>query len=144
MPQARFSRLVLEKLPLFALAAADGAVTIFAQRSGGAMGLVLPLGVWKTPSNAYALYVWKAFWPARLAVFYPHPGAALAVWQIGLAALFVLTVTTQVWRQRFARPYLLTGWLWFLGTLVPVIGLIQVGQQASADRYAYIPLIGIG
>jgi protein O-mannosyl-transferase len=55
----------------------------------------------------------------------------------------VLTVTTQVWRQRFARPYLLTGWLWFLGTLVPVIGLIQVGQQAIADRYAYIPLIGI-
>jgi protein O-mannosyl-transferase len=144
VPQARFSRLVLEKLPLFALAAADGAVTIFAQRSGGAMGLVLPLGVrLENAVYAYALYVWKAFWPARLAVFYPHPGAALAVWQIGLAALFVLTVTTLVWRQRFARPYLLTGWLWFLGTLVPVIGLIQVGQQASADRYAYIPLIGI-
>ncbi len=144
VPQARFSRLVLEKLPLFALAAADGAVTIFAQRSGGAMGLVLPLGVrLENAVYAYALYVWKAFWPARLAVFYPHPGAALAVWQIGRAALFVLTVTTLVWRQRFARPYLLTGWLWFLGTLVPVIGLIQVGQQASADRYAYIPLIGI-
>jgi tetratricopeptide (TPR) repeat protein len=144
VPQARFSRLVLEKLPLFALAAADGAVTIFAQRSGGAMGLVLPLGVrLENAVYAYALYVWKAFWPARLAVFYPHPGAALAVWQIGLAALFVLTVSTQVWRQRFARPYLLTGWLWFLGTLVPVIGLIQVGQQAIADRYAYIPLIGI-
>jgi tetratricopeptide (TPR) repeat protein len=144
VPQARFSRLVLEKLPLFALAAADGAVTIFAQRSGGAMGLVLPLGVrLENAVYAYALYLWKAFWPARLAVFYPHPGAALAVWQIGLAALFVLTVTTLVWRQRFARPYLLAGWLWFLGTLVPVIGLIQVGQQASADRYAYIPLIGI-
>ena len=144
VPQARFSRLVLEKLPLFALATADGAVTIFAQRSGGAMGLVLPLGVrLENAVYAYALYLWKAFWPARLAVFYPHPGAALAVWQIGLAALFVLTVTTLVWRQRFARPYLLTGWLWFLGTLVPVIGLIQVGQQASADRYAYIPLIGI-
>ncbi len=144
VPQARFSRLVLEKLPLFALAAADGAVTIFAQRSGGAMGLVLPLGVrLENAVYAYALYVWKAFWPARLAVFYPHPGAALAVWQIGLAALFVLTVTTLVWRERFARPYLLTGWLWFLGTLVPVIGLIQVGQQAIADRSAYIPLIGI-
>ena len=144
VPQARFSRLVLEKLPLFALAAADGAVTIFAQHSGGAMGLVLPLGVrLENAVYAYALYVWKAFWPARLAVFYPHPGAAFAVWQIGLAALFVFTVTTLVWRQRFARPYLLTGWLWFLGTLVPVIGLIQVGQQAIADRYAYIPLIGI-
>jgi hypothetical protein len=100
VPQARFSRLVLEKLPLFALAAADGAVTIFAQRSGGAMGLVLPLGVrLENAVYAYALYVWKAFWPARLAVFYPHPGAALAVWQIGLAALFVLTVSTQVWRR---------------------------------------------
>ncbi|MGC1435553.1 MAG: tetratricopeptide repeat protein [Terriglobales bacterium] len=143
-PQARFSRLVIEKLPLLALSAADGAVTIFAQRSGGAMNLVLPLGVrLENAIYAYALYVWKAFWPARLAVFYPHPGATLAVWQIGLAAFFVFTVTALVWQQRAARPYLLTGWLWFLGTLVPVIGLVQVGQQAIADRYAYVPLIGI-
>jgi tetratricopeptide (TPR) repeat protein len=144
VPKARFSRLVIEKLPLLALSAADGAITIFAQRSGGAMRLVLPLGVrLQNAIYAYALYVWKAFWPARLAVFYPHPGAAIAVWQIGLAALFVFTVTALVWQQRAVRPYLLTGWLWFLGTLVPVIGLIQVGQQAIADRYAYVPLIGI-
>jgi tetratricopeptide (TPR) repeat protein len=144
VPQASFSRLVLEKLPLLVLAAADCAVTIFAQRSGGAMRWVLPLGVrLENAIYAYALYVWKAFWPSRLAVFYPHPGAALAVWQIGLAALFVFTVTALVWQQRYARPYLLTGWLWFLGTLVPVIGLVQVGQQAIADRYAYVPLIGI-
>jgi hypothetical protein len=144
VPQARFSRLVLEKLPLLALAAADGAITIFSQRSGGAMNLVLPRGVrLENAIYAYALYVWKAFWPARLAVFYPHPGAALARWQIGVAALFVFTVTALVWQQRAARPYLLIGWFWFLGTLVPVIGLIQVGQQAIADRYAYVPLIGI-
>jgi tetratricopeptide (TPR) repeat protein len=144
VPQASFSRLVLEKLPLLVLAAIDCAVTIFAQRSGGAMRLVLPLGVrLENAIYAYALYVWKAFWPSRLAVFYPHPGAALAVRQIGLAALFVFTVTALVWQQRYARPYLLTGWLWFLGTLVPVIGLVQVGQQAIADRYAYVPLIGI-
>jgi protein O-mannosyl-transferase len=89
------------------------------------------------------MYVWKGFWPARLAVFYPHPGATLAVWQLGLAALFLLSVSTLVWRERTARPYLVTGWLWFLGTLVPVIGLVQVGEQAMADRYAYIPLIGV-
>jgi tetratricopeptide (TPR) repeat protein len=144
VPQTRFLRLVLEKFPLIALSAASGAITIFAQRSGGSMRLVLPLSVrLENAIYAYAMYVWKAFWPVRLAVFYPHPGAALAVWRFALAALFVLSVSALVWLQRDARPYLVTGWLWFLGTLVPVIGLIQVGEQAMADRYAYIPLIGI-
>ena len=141
--QAPFSRLVLEKLPLLALSAADAVVTIFAQRSYGAMHLVVP--VWVRLENAvyaYAMYVWKGFWPARLAVFYPY-SAALAGWQLGLAALFVVTVSALVWRERMSRPYLVTGWLWFLGTLVPVIGLIQVGEQAMADRYAYIPMMGI-
>jgi tetratricopeptide (TPR) repeat protein len=144
VPQARFSWLVVEKLPLLALSAAASAVTIFAQRSGGSMRLVLPLSVrLENAIYAYAMYVWKGFWPARLAVFYPHPGATLAVWRLGLAALFVLFVSALVWQQRAARPYLIVGWLWFLGTLVPVIGLIQVGEQAIADRYAYIPLIGV-
>jgi Flp pilus assembly protein TadD len=144
VPQARLSRVVLEKLPLFALSAASGVVTIFAQRTYGAMHLELPLAVrCENATYAYAMYVWKAFCPVRLAVFYPHPGATLAVWQLGLATVFVLSVSGFVWRQRGAQPYLLTGWLWFLGTLVPVIGLIQVGEQAMADRYAYIPLIGI-
>jgi Flp pilus assembly protein TadD len=144
VPQTPFARLVLEKLPLLALSAADCAVTIFAQRSGGAMRLALPLGVrLENAIYAYAMYVWKGFWPAWLAVFYPHPGAALAVWQLGLAALFLFLVSAVVWWQRSTRPYLVTGWLWFLGTLVPVIGLIQVGEQAIADRYAYIPLIGV-
>jgi tetratricopeptide (TPR) repeat protein len=142
--QAPFSRLVLEKLPLLALSAADCAVTIFAQRSGGAMRLLLPLGVrLENAIYAYAEYVWKAFFPVWLAVFYSHPGATLAVWKLALAALFVLSVTMLSWRQRARQPYLLIGWLWFLGTLVPVIGLIQVGEQAIADRYAYVPLIGI-
>jgi tetratricopeptide (TPR) repeat protein len=142
--QAPLLRLVLEKLPLFALSAASAVVTVFAQRSSGAMHLVLPLGVrLENAIYAYAMYVWKACWPARLAVFYPHPGATLAVWQLGLAALFVLFVSAMVWRGSAARPYLAIGWLWFLGTTVPVIGLIQVGEQAMADRYAYIPLIGV-
>jgi protein O-mannosyl-transferase len=144
VPQAPFSRLVLEKLPLFTLAAVSGVVTIFAQRSYGSMHLTLPLGVrLENAIYAYAMYVWKGFWPVRLAVFYPHPGATLAVWQLGLAAFFLLSVSTLVWRKGGARPYLVAGWLWFLGTLVPVIGLIQVGEQAMADRYAYIPLIGV-
>jgi protein O-mannosyl-transferase len=141
---APFSRLVLEKLPLLALSAAASAITIFAQRSGGSIHLVLPIGVrLENAVFAYAMYIWKAFWPVRLAVFYPHPGASLAFWQFGLAALFLVSLSALVWRERMARPYLVTGWLWFLGTLVPVIGLIQVGEQAMADRYAYVPLIGI-
>ncbi|MGA8492430.1 MAG: tetratricopeptide repeat protein [Terriglobales bacterium] len=144
VPQAPFSRLILEKLPLLALSAGASAVTVFAQRSGGAMHLVLPFGVrLENATYGYALYVWKAFWPAWLAVFYPHPGDTLAAWQLGLAGLFLLSVSALVWWQRRARPYLITGWLWFLGTLVPVIGIVQVGEQAIADRYAYIPLIGI-
>ncbi len=144
LPQAPFSRLVLEKLPLLALSAAASAVTIFSQRTGGSMRLVLPLGVrLENAIYAYALYIWKALWPAWLAVFYPHPGATLTLWQLGIAAFFLLSVSVLVWRQRVTRPYLITGWLWFLGTLVPVIGLIQVGEQAIADRYAYVPLIGI-
>jgi tetratricopeptide (TPR) repeat protein len=142
--KAPFPRLILEKLPLLALAAADCVVTFFVQRSGNAMHLALPLSVrLENAIYAYAMYVWKAFCPVWMAVFYPHPGATLAVWKLGLAALFVLSVTVFAWLQRATQPYLLIGWLWFLGTLVPVIGLIQVGEQAIADRYAYVPLIGI-
>jgi tetratricopeptide (TPR) repeat protein len=92
---------------------------------------------------AYALYVWKAFFPVRLAPFYPYSGQGFAIWQLGTAALFLAATTALVWKQRFVRRYLVTGWLWYLGTLVPVIGLVQVGDQAMADRYAYIPLLGI-
>ena len=142
--RAPLSRLVLEKLPLLALSAANCAVTIFAQRSYGSMRLVLPLGVrLENAVYAYAMYIWKAFWPARLTVFYPHPGDTLAGWQVGLATLFLGAVSVLVWRWRNSRPYLVMGWLWYLGTLVPVIGLVQVGEQAMADRYAYLPLIGI-
>jgi tetratricopeptide (TPR) repeat protein len=89
------------------------------------------------------MYIWKAFWPTRLAVLYPHPGSSLTVLQLGLAAVFLAAVSLFVWKLRLTRPYLVTGWLWYLGTLVPVIGLVQVGQQAMADRYAYVPLIGL-
>ena len=91
---------------------------------------------------AYAVYLWKTLWPAKLAPLYPHPGDSLESWRVVSAALVLLLITSAAWKYRNHR-YLLVGWLWFLGTLVPVIGLVQVGEAAMADRYAYIPMIGI-
>ena len=143
--QARFSWLVLEKLPLLAFCAGSAVITIIAQRATGIRTLErFPLGVrTENAVYAYAMYVWHAFWPTRLAVYYPHPGARLSAWRLGLAILFLAGTSVLVWKQRKVRRYLVTGWLFYLGTLVPVIGLIQVGDQAMADRYAYIPLAGI-
>src|SRR5580692_92672 len=144
-PTFSWSRLVSEKLPLLALSAASAVITMQAQQAGGAvrttaevsLGSRIATAVW-----AYGMYLWKMVWPARLAPMYPHPGDSLAAWQVLVAAAALLAITVSVWRFR-ARRYLLVGWLWFLGTLVPVIGLVQVGEAAMADRYAYIPLIGI-
>ena len=139
------SKLVLEKIPLFALSAASAILTVLAQQSGGAMRSTLQFSFAVRLENAvvaYAMYLWKMLWPAKLAPLYPHPGDSLAGWQVGLS-LFVLLAITGIVVQLRSRRYLAVGWLWFLGTLVPVIGLIQVGDQAMADRYAYIPLIGI-
>jgi len=140
-----WSRLVIEKLPLFALSTASAVITMKAQQAGGAvrsadevsLGARIATAVW-----AYAMYLWKMVWPARLAPLYPHPGDSLAAWQVLVAAAVLLAISAMVWRFR-TRRYLLVGWLFFLGTLVPVIGLVSVGEAAMADRYAYIPLIGI-
>ena len=140
-----WSRLALEKLPLLALSAASAFITVRAQQAGGAVRSTVEVSFGARLANAlyaYAIYLWKMLWPARLAPMYPHPGDALAAWQVVPAALVLLTISALVWKFRSHR-YLLTGWLWFLGTLVPVIGLVQVGDAAMADRYAYIPLIGI-
>jgi len=145
-PPAPWSRLVLEKVPLLLLSAGSAVITVLAQRTGGAIRSLEVFSLWVRLQNAlyaYAMYVWKAFWPTRLAVLYPHPGPTLTALQLGLAAVFLVAISVLVWKQRLTQPYLVTGWLWYLGTLVPVIGLIQVGQQAMADRYAYVPLIGI-
>jgi hypothetical protein len=143
---APWSRLVLEKVPLLLLSGGSAVITVVAQRSGGAVRSLEVFSLWVRLQNAlyaYAMYVWKAFWPTRLAVLYPHPGPTLTALQLGLAAVSLVAISILVSKQRLAHPYLVTGWLWYLGTLVPVIGLIQVGQQAMADRYAYVPLIGI-
>jgi tetratricopeptide (TPR) repeat protein len=138
-------RLVGEKLPLLLLAAGSGAITLLAQRSGRALGTLDSYAITDRLANAvvsYAAYLWKMFWPTGLAVHYPHPRGDLPVWQWSLAAFALALITVAVFRARRARPYLVVGWLWYLVTLVPVIGLIQVGQQAMADRYTYVPLIG--
>jgi tetratricopeptide (TPR) repeat protein len=142
--QAPFFRLVLEKLPLLPFCAASAAVTIVAQRAAAIRSLQrFSFGArLENAISAYASYIWKAFSPTQLAAYYPHPGNTLEAWRLGLATLFLFAVSGLVWEQRRTRRYLVTGWLWYLGTLVPVIGIIQVGDQAMADRYAYVPLIG--
>jgi len=142
--QASFSRLVLEKLPLLVLAAGSAIITIVAQKESVVMTNVLPLEVrMETSLYSYGIYIWKMFWPTRLALIYPHPGRTLAVWKPLLGALLIVAVTAWAWQQRFRRPYVAVGWLWYLGTAVPIIGIMQVGVQAMADRYAYVPLIGL-
>jgi tetratricopeptide (TPR) repeat protein len=140
-----WSRLVIEKVPLLALSLASAVITMHAQQAGGAIrtttevsfGARIATAIW-----AYAMYLWKMIWPVRLAPLYPHPGDSLAAWQVLVAAAVLVAISAMVWRLR-AHRYMLVGWLWFLGTLVPVIGIVQVGEAAMADRYAYIPLIGI-
>jgi tetratricopeptide (TPR) repeat protein len=144
---AKLRAVVVEKLPLFALVAAGSIVTFLAQSSAGSVASLEQIPAASRLGNAlvsYVAYLGQAFWPAHLAVFYPHPGAELPAVAVGLATALLLAVSLGVWQQRRSRPYLAVGWIWYLGTLVPVIGLVQVGSQAMADRYTYIPLVGIG
>ena len=141
----QFGSLVLEKIPLFVLSAVSSVTTMRAQTSGGAVSslAVYPLSL--RVGNAivsYARYLGKTLWPSNLAVLYPYPAAGVPTWQVASAALLLLAISTLVLLAR-SRPYLLIGWLWFLGTLVPMIGLVQVGMAAMADRYAGLPLIGL-
>lgn len=139
------AKLVIEKLPLFALITASSLVTLLVQHEGGAINTLneVPLDI--RLSNvlvSYVMYVAKMFWPSGLAALYPIP-KSIPLWQ-PLAAGFVLAaVSFAVLKMLRRYPYLTVGWLWFLGTLVPVIGIVQVGSQSMADRYTYIPLIGL-
>jgi tetratricopeptide (TPR) repeat protein len=134
-----------EKIPLLLLSAASAVVTVIAQHRGGAVGTKFALPLSFRISNAiysYSLYLVKALFPSRLAIFYPHPEGHLPLALVLLSGLFLVAATVFVWRYREVR-YLPAGWFWYLGTLFPVIGILQVGRQAMADRYAYIPLLGI-
>ncbi|MFZ0930735.1 MAG: tetratricopeptide repeat protein [Syntrophobacteraceae bacterium] len=137
--------LLLEKIPLLALAALSCVVTYAAQKEGGSVASfeVFPLGA--RIANAfvsYIVYIGKTVWPTGLAVYYPHPGS-WHLWQVPGAVFILGAITLTVIRTANRFPYLTVGWLWFTGTLVPVIGIVQVGAQGMADRYTYIPLIGL-
>ncbi len=145
-PGKTLSWLVLEKLPLFAICAVSAVITVRAARTGGTLS-----GIYFHPfsmrlQNAILSYVWyvrKMFWPSGLALYYPYPSrGSIVMWQVIAALAFLLAVTALVIVCR-RRRYLPVGWFWFLGTLVPVIGLTQVGIQAMADRYAYVSFIGL-
>jgi Flp pilus assembly protein TadD len=137
--------LVKEKIPFLSLSVVASIVTFLVQRQGGAVvpEELLPLGA--RVGNAlisYCRYLGKIFWPADLAILYTHSG----YWPLRLmllAGIFLAALTALFWHHREHQPFLLVGWLWFLGTLVPVIGLVQVGEQAMADRYAYLPSVGV-
>ncbi len=139
-------RLVVEKLPMFAIAAASSVVTIYAQREGGAMpgGDVLNLRM--RAANAvvsYVRYLLATVWPVDLIPYYTHPKDTVPAWTIAASVVLLVGLTALAWLLRRQRPYVIVGLLWYVGTLVPVIGLVQVGGQAMADRYTYVPLIGL-
>jgi hypothetical protein len=139
-------RMVGEKLPLFALAALVCAVTynVRAEASAIAGDELLPLHVRLVNAiESYVAYALRAVWPADLAAYYPHPRGIESPARAAAAAAALTLATYAAVRGCAARPYALMGWLWYLGTLVPVIGLVQVGQQARADRYTYVPLVGL-
>jgi protein O-mannosyl-transferase len=144
-PGGRFLKFFAEKIPLFAMSAASALITVYAQHSSGALGITAALPLSFRIRNAiysYLVYISKGFWPAHLAVFYPHPENSLTWWKVAASAIVLLTITAVVWSFR-EKKYLLVGWLWYLGTMVPVIGIVQAGRQAMADRYAYVPFIGL-
>jgi Flp pilus assembly protein TadD len=146
IPACPIRRLLWEKAPFFALAAVASAITFVAKQAGEALNPMQTLSFKFRVANglvAYSNYLGKTIWPQNLAVFYPHPGSTLPSWQVAAAGLLLVVIS--VWALRTARhhPYVTVGWLWYLITLVPVIGVVQAGEQAMADRFTYIPLIGL-
>ncbi|HPC48095.1 MAG TPA: hypothetical protein PLW83_08605, partial [Deltaproteobacteria bacterium] len=145
MPRLPLSRLILEKAPLFALSAASSAVTVYAQYTGGSVRTLDEIPLYQRTANAivsYVMYLVKTAVPSGLAAFYPFPEAIPAA-KVIACGVFLAGVTAAAWALRKRRPYLIAGWLWYVVTLVPVIGLVQVGRQSMADRYTYLPLVGI-
>ena len=145
VPRLSSGWLVLEKMPLLLLSAASAVVTMKAQKAGGAVqslfqySLLLRL---ETAVISYVGYLGKAFWPSKLVALYPHPTRLYPAWQAGAAVIVLILVPALVLRAR-GQKYLAVGWFWFLGSFLPMIGLVQVGAQAMADRYAYIPFVGL-
>jgi Tfp pilus assembly protein PilF len=136
--------LILEKSPLFVLSAGSCFATLLAQKA--ALDRVVPVSLtWRVANGAvaYASYLLQMVWPVGMAVLYPHPRDLLPLWQVNLAILFLVAFSTLAWVSRRKYPWVAVGWLWYLGMLVPMIGVFQVGNQARADRYTYLPQIGL-
>jgi len=142
--QRRLPTVIKEKIPFFALSAFSCIATLFAQRQGPSAIDQLPF-LWRLENTfvTYVTYIWQMLWPARLAVFYPHPNNRLSLLAVTGAIVLLVGVSLIVISLRRRKAYLVTGWFWYLGMLVPVIGLVQVGEQAHADRYSYLPEIGL-
>jgi protein O-mannosyl-transferase len=139
-------RLLAEKIPFFAVAIAFSAIALFAQKHGGGVKNLADFPFRERLLNAlvvYVAYLGKIFWPFNLAIYYPHPHAELSLMAATLSALLLLATSAVAIVCARRRPYVLVGWCWYLGTLVPMIGLVQVGTQQMADRYTYFPAIGI-
>lgn len=138
--------LLFEKIPMFAIAAASCWLTVAVQSRGTAVTSLDAFPYWVRAANAlngYGFYLLKTVVPTGLAPYYPHPGANVSISGAVIAAVVLLALSLLCRLYLRRRPYLLVGWLWFLGTLVPVIGLVQVGNQAYADRYTYVPMVGL-
>jgi protein O-mannosyl-transferase len=135
--------LVIEKIPLFVMAAAGGAVTVLVHSREHALTASMPFS-WrfKNAIFSYLAYLGKAIWPVRLAPYYPHPENTLGWAIVALAGLALAAISVLVWRRR-ERKYLVMGWLWYLGTMLPMIGFIQTGRQGMADRFMHIPMMGL-
>ncbi len=138
--------LILEKSPFFVITAMMCVVAYFGQQSGGGTQMIAEVPLGPRILNAvlaYGLYLARTIWPWNLAVFYPHPGEALSMPAVAISAMAILAISLATVKLYRRHPYVLVGWLWFLGTLIPVIGLVQIGRQQLADRYMYFPMIGI-
>ncbi|MEP6602978.1 MAG: tetratricopeptide repeat protein [Spartobacteria bacterium] len=141
---ATLRKMVIEKIPLFALSAVSCAATLVAQRES--IDVIANLSwPWRVGNAGVAAvtYLWQMIWPRDLAVFYPHPKTNLPLSNVAVAVILLVAISLGVFVLRRTRPYLFTGWFWFLGMLIPVLGIVQVGWQAHADRYTYLPLIGL-
>ena len=138
-------KLIYEKTPFFALSVASSIITFLAQKNEGTVGSLESFPIAVRFSNAfvsYVKYIVKLIWPFHLSVFYPHPGK-LPGWQVAGACILLIAISLLAIRASKKQPWFAVGWIWYIGTLIPVIGIVQVGLQAMADRYTYVPLIGL-
>ncbi|MBM82719.1 MAG: hypothetical protein CMJ78_19320 [Planctomycetaceae bacterium] len=138
--------LIIEKLPFFAMTLVFCIIAFSAQSGGGAVNDAQRLPITYRLLNAvlvYGIYIWKTLWPVGLGIFYPHPTTNISIAATAVSGCVLIAITLVAWRWRTRRPELLVGWLWYLGTAVPVIGIVQVGAQQMADRFTYVPSIGL-